>query len=87
MDMFCQEWATRHKQTHGFFLPAFTIAIFVDFHEFSFHATLLEVNLETIFEAKASKECQETRWMICIHLLPLSYEICKGFFCFLEKSK
>ena len=58
-------------------------------HEFSFRATLHKFNcenkVEAIIEVKASKKGEETRWMICIHFVPSSYEICKGFPCFQRK--
>ena len=87
-NMFGQQCATRHpKQTHAFFPVAFVGKYFCAFlHEFSFRATLHKVNFEnkvkTIIEVKARKESEETRWMICIQLVPSSYEICKGVSCF-----
>ena len=88
-NMFGQQCATRHPQANPmlFFPLAFTGKYFCAFlHEFSFRATLHQLNFEnkvkTITEAKASQESEETRWMICIHLVPSSYEICKGFPCF-----
>ena len=75
------------SKPNAFFPLAFTGKYFCAFlHDLSFRATLHKVNFEnkvkTIIEAKASKESEETRWMICIHLVPSSYEICKGFPCF-----
>ena len=83
-NLFGEYCATIHPNNPNAFFPlAFTGKYFCAFlHEFNFRATLHKVNfknkVKTIIESKASKQ----RDKVCIHLVPSSYEICKGFSCF-----